>query len=68
MAIGTIFYRNQNFSYFSAVIAVIQGKLKIENFSVKSNLERCLYDSQLGLYLDPLCLYCVYIASKSNNT
>ena len=43
--------------YFSAVIAVIQGKLKIENFSMKANLDRHFYDSQLGLYLDPYCLY-----------
>ena len=68
MTIGTIFYWNQNFNYCSAVIAVIQRKLKIENFSVKANLDRYLYDSLLGLYLDPLCLYWLYIASKSNNT
>ena len=46
----------------SAVIAVIQGKLKIENSSMKANLDRCLYDSQIGLYLDPYYLYWLYIS------
>ena len=56
------------FLHSSAVIAVIQGKLKIENSSMKANLDMCLYDSQLGLYLDPYCLYWLYISSKFNNT
>ena len=46
-----------NFNYFSAVIAIIQGKLKIENVSMKTNLDKRLYDGQIDLYLDPLCLY-----------
>ena len=57
--------------FYSILVQLLQlskEKLKIENSSMKANLNRCLYDSQLGLYLDPYCLYWLYIASKSNNT
>ena len=56
MTIGTILFLII-LLYFSAVIAIIQEKLETENFSMKVNLDRCLYDSQLGLYLDPYRLY-----------
>ena len=66
MTIGTFFIETKILIillHSSAVIAVIHGKLKIENSSMKANLGKCLYDNQLGLYLGPFGLYWLCIAS-----